>query len=753
MEKRIEHCRTRFFRLAMTIVCLLANIGIATAAPITVKGTVTSAVDGEPLIGATVFVKGTSTGAATDVDGNYTIQTEIGAVLQFSYVGMRTRTATVTSARLDIALLEDDSVLDDLVVVGYGVQKKKLLTGATAQIEGSEIAKMNTTSPLQAMQGQMPGVNISSTSGQPGSGMKVTIRGLGTIGNSSPLYLIDGVGGDISTLNPNDIESIDVLKDGASAAIYGAQAANGVVLITTKKGKEGRTKITFDGYYGIQNVARKVNLLNSREYMTIMDEQQINEGLAPYDWASFSSIYNADGSLVDTDWMGQMFKDDAAMQSYAIGISGGNANSNYLMSLGYLNQEGIVGGKEVSDYSRYNFRINSDHKAFNGILSFGEQVSFVYVKSTGIGVGNQYNNTLRGAFGMNPLTPVYDAEGNYFNTTGTDWYQFGGNPYGSMMTCTNNRSISTTFSGNVYAQLEPVKNLRLRTQFGTVYGSSKYRSFGPIYEFSPYSYSTQTTVSQNMNQSLGMTWTNTLSYDFDIKEHSFNALIGMEAYRYSGEYIGGGQIKLKEGFDDWEHAYISNGTGSSLADPGMGLSGHPHDDARSVSYFGRLGWDWKEKYMVNVTLRSDGSSHFARGHRFGWFPSASAGWNISSEEFMEATHGWLDFFKIRASWARVGNQNINNYQYLAPIKNTNTHYFFGQYIGPNGQLNDGYGDILATNWGAYPSRLGNLDVTWETSEQTNIGFDARLFGSRLGINFDWYVKTNKDWLVVAPILA
>lgn len=753
MEKRIEHCRTRFFCLAMTIVCLLANIGIATAAPITVKGTVTSAADGEPLIGATVFVKGTSTGTATDVDGNYTIQTETGAVLQFSYVGMRTRTATVTSGRLDITLLEDDSVLDDLVVVGYGVQKKKLLTGATAQIEGSEIAKMNTTSPLQAMQGQMPGVNISSTSGQPGSGMKVTIRGLGTIGNSSPLYLIDGVGGDISTLNPNDIESIDVLKDGASAAIYGAQAANGVVLITTKKGKEGRTKITFDGYYGIQNVARKVNLLNSREYMTIMDEQQINEGLAPYDWTSFSSIYNADGSLVDTDWMGQMFKDDAAMQSYAIGISGGNANSNYLMSLGYLNQEGIVGGKEVSDYSRYNFRINSDHKAFNGILSFGEQVSFVYVKSTGIGVGNQYNNTLRGAFGMNPLTPVYDTEGNYFNTTGTDWYQYGGNPYGSMMTCTNNRNISTTFSGNVYAQLEPIKNLRIRTQFGAVYGSSKYRSFGPIYEFSPYSYSTQTTVSQNMNQSLGMTWTNTISYDFDIKEHSFNALIGMEAYRYSGDYVGGSQIKLKEGFDDWEHAYISNGTGSSLADPGMGLSGHPHDDARSVSYFGRIGWDWKEKYMVNITLRSDGSSHFARGHRFGWFPSASAGWNISSEEFMESTHGWLDFFKIRASWARVGNQNIDNYQYLAPIKNTNTHYFFGQYIGPNGQLNGSYGDILATNWGAYPSRLGNLDVTWETSEQTNVGFDARLFGSRLGINFDWYVKTNKDWLVVAPILA
>ena len=751
--KLIDPCKSRFLRMALLICCLLAGMGIAAAESILVKGTVTSASDGEPLIGVTVQVKNSKIGTTTDIDGNYALQVDRGVMLTFSYVGMQSREVKADNNRLDVALLEDNSVLEDLVVIGYGVQKKKLLTGATAQMDGSEIANMNTTSPLQAMQGQMPGVNISSNSGQPGAGMKVTIRGLGTIGNSAPLYLIDGVGGDISTLNPNDIESIDVLKDGASAAIYGAQAANGVVLITTKKGSEGKTKVTFDAYFGIQNVARKVDLLNAREYMTIMDEQQVNEGLAPYDWSSISSIYRADGSLIDTDWMDQMFKKDAMMQSYNIGITGGTANSSYLMSLGYINQEGIVGGKDVSDYSRYNFRINSDHKAFNSILTYGEQVSFVYVKQTGIDVGNQYTNTLRGAFGMNPLTPVYDEEGNYFNTTGTDWYQYGGNPYGSMMTCTNNRTVNATFSGNVYAQLEPIKNLRIRTQFGVVYGSWKKRNFTPIYEFSPYSYSTQTSVSQEMNQSLGMTWTNTISYDFDIKDHSFNVLLGMEAYRYSGEYVGGGQIKLKEGFDDWDHAYISNGTGSSLADPGMSLAGYPYDNVRSVSYFGRIGWNWKEKYMVNATLRSDGSSHFASGHRFGWFPSVSAGWNISSEEFMESAHGWLDFLKIRASWARVGNQNIDNYQYLAPIKNTNTHYFFGQYIGPNGQLNQGYGDILSTNWGAYPSRLGNLDVTWETSEQTNIGFDARFLASRLGVNFDWYVKTNKDWLVVAPILA
>ena len=753
----IEHCRMRFFRFAMVALCLLTSVGFINAEALTVSGTVTSAADGEPLIGATVLVKGTTNGTSTDIDGNYSIKTETGAVLVFSYVGMTTREETVTGPKLDIALLENSEVLEEVVVVGYGVQKKKLVTGATAQIKGDEIAKLNTTSPLQAMQGQLPGVNIASESGQPGSGMKVTIRGLGTVGNASPLYLIDGIGGDISTLNPADIESIDVLKDAASAAIYGAQAANGVVLITTKQGREGKAKVTFDGYFGWQSAPRKMEMLNSEQYMTIMDEQSINSGGAPYNWAGYNDIWrtDADGNrlgVVDTDWIDQMFHDNAKTQSYTLGVTGGSATSTYAISLGYINQEGIVGGPEVSNYSRYNFRVNSDHKLFGNLLTVGEQVSFVYTKSKGIGVGNQYNNTLRGAFDSTPLTPVYDKDGNYYNSTGSDWYQNNGNPYGAMMVNTNNITKNATFNGNVYAQLEPVKNLKIRTVFGAVYGSSEYRSFTPVYHFSPYVYSDYTRVAQNMNHSLGMTWTNTVSYDWNIGEHAFNALLGTEAYRYEGTYLGGNQAYLKEGFDTWPYAWISNGTAATTAD-GLNAAGNPHDDSRSVSYFGRLGWNWAEKYMVNFTLRRDGSSRFAEGHRFGTFPSVSAGWNISSESFMEKTRGWLDFLKIRASWGRVGNQNIDNYQYLAPIKVTNTHYFFGQYLGPNGVYNEGYDKTLANNWGAYPSRIANFDVTWETSEQTNIGFDARLLNSRLGVNFDVYWKNTKDWLVPAPILA
>lgn len=498
-KKLLGRCTPlHLFRVALLSLCLLAGMTLS-AAPLTVSGTVTQASDGEPLVGVSILIKGTSQGTTTDIDGNYTLKVDEGAILQFSYVGFTTREIKVTSDRLDVALLEDTEVLDEVVVVGYGVQKKKLVTGATAQIKGDDIAKLNTTSPLQAMQGQLPGVSIASESGQPGSGMKVTIRGLGTIGNASPLYLIDGIGGDISTLNPADIESIDVLKDAASAAIYGAQAANGVVLITTKQGKEGRAKVTFDGYYGWQSAPRKMKMLNSQEYMTIMDESQLNSGLAPYDWNSMNSIWRTDAngerSLIDTDWVDSMFKDNATTQSYTIGVTGGSATSTYAMSLGYLNQEGIVGGPAVSNYSRYNFRINSDHKLLGNLLTVGEQASFVYVKSRGIGVGNQYNNTLRGAFSATPLSPVYNEKGDYNDTTGSDWYANDGNPYGSMMVNTNNETKSATFNGNVYAQLEPIKNLRVRTVFGAVYGSSEYRSYTPIYQFSPYVYSTETRVS------------------------------------------------------------------------------------------------------------------------------------------------------------------------------------------------------------------------------------------------------------------
>lgn len=743
-------------RLSAALMCFLIGIGLLHAQPITVTGTVTSASDGEALIGATVRVIDTNVGAATDIDGNFTIQAEIGATVSFSYVGYTTREAKVTGDRLDIALQENSEVLDDLVVVGYGVQKKKLVTGATSQVKGEEVAKMNTTSPLQAMQGQMPGVNISSESGQPGSGMKVNIRGLGTVGNSGPLYLIDGIKGDIANVNPADIESIDVLKDAASAAIYGAQAANGVVLVTTKSGKEGRAKVSFDGYFGWQTVAHKANMLNARQYMAIMDESSINGGGAPYDWANMTSIYGADGALNDTDWLGEMFHNGALTQSYTLGVTGGSATSTYAISAGYLNQEGIVGGPDVSNYSRYNFRVNSDHKLFGDIINIGEQVSFVYSKQRGQDAGNQnwgMTQTLRGAFNTSPLAPVYNADGELNNTSNSDWYNNDGNPYGLMQANRYNENKNAYLTANAYAQVQPIKNLKIKTVFGVNYGSFENRNYTPLYIFSPLVQNVaKTKVSQGMNHSLELTWTNTISYDWKIKEHEFNALLGMEAYRLSGTHVGAGNAFLKEGFDTWPYAWVNNGTAATTGD-GLSASGNPYDEERRVSYFGRLGWNWMEKYMINFTLRNDGSSKFARGHRHGWFPSVSAGWNLSSESFMESTRDWLSFLKIRVSYGKVGNQNIDNYRYLSPIQIDHTHYFFGQYLGPNGVYDGGYSSTLENNWGAYPNRLGNMDLTWESSEQIDAGFDAQFLNGRLRANFDFYVKNTKNWLVQAPILA
>ncbi len=742
-----------FLAMAMLLCFPASGVNAAPASQenLTVSGVVTSAADQLPLIGVSVQVKGTSNGSITDLDGNYSVSVASGQTLVFSYIGFKTQEIQITNQKtLNVVMEEDSETLDEVVVVGYGVQKKKLVTGATVQVKGETLAKMNTNSPLQAMQGQTPGVNISSTSGQPGESMKVSIRGLGTVGNASPLYLIDGVGGDISTLNPADIESIDVLKDAASAAIYGAQAANGVVLITTMSGKAGKAQISFDAYYGWQTQARKADMLNAQEYMMIMDEQAVNSGNAPYDWSSYESIYDANCNVYDTDWVNSMFQNNAQTQSYTLGITGGSETSTYAMSLGYMSQEGIVGGKDVSNYERYNFRINSEHKLFkdSDLLKVGEQVSFVYKMNNGISVGNQYNNTLRGAFGTSPLAPIYSDnniyDSPYNDTTNSDWYNADGNPYGSMMTNSNNENKDVTFSGNVYAELQPIKNLKFRTVFGAVYTTNEYRSFSPLYQFSIYSFNnTRTSAAQNMSHGLTMTWTNTATYDWTVGEHAFNALLGMEMSRYSGTYLRGTTGMLRDGFDDWDHAYLDNGTATS-ADNGLGAAGHPNDETRTVSYFARFGWNWKETYMINATVRTDGSSRFARGNRYGVFPSVSAGWTISNEAFMEDTHDWLDFLKLRVSWGQVGNQNIDNYQYTAPITSSNTHYIFGNQVGADAQ--SGF-------WGAYPSRLANEDVTWETSEQTNIGIDARFLRSRLSLTADFYIKTTKDWLVEAPILA
>ena len=747
--------RKTSLKFVVLVMALLMAQTMVTGAALSAKvvtGKVVSATDGEELIGATVQVQGTQTGTVTDFEGNFKVNANEGQSLVVSYVGFFSKTVKVGSeSHYDIQLEEDKKSLDEVVVIGYGVQKKKLVTGATLQVKGDDVAKLNTSNPLQALQGQTPGMTIISESGQPGEGLKVNIRGLGTTGSSGPLYIIDGVRGDIATVNPADIESIDVLKDAASAAIYGSQSANGVVLVTTKSGKEGRSVVAFDGYYGWQTAPRKIEMLNASQYMAIMNEQNLNSGNSVYDWDNIKSIwrYDAEGNklgVIDTDWVDQMFKDNAQTYSGNLSISGGSQKGNYALSLGYLEQEGIVGGRDVSNYERYNFRVNSEYQVIDNFLKVGEQVSFIYYKKNGISVGNQYNNTLRSAFGTSPLAPVYSDNGRYgspYNdTSNSDWYNADGNPYGAMMTNTNNKTQNMTLTANAFAEMEFVKNLKFRTTLGVKYDSNNYRSFTPMYHFSVYSLNdTRTGVSQSASDGLGITWTNTLSYNFKLAEHNIDAMVGYEVYRTEGQSIYGANGSLRDGFDTWKYAYLSNGTATN-SEGGLSVSGTPWDEERMVSYFGRVGWNWKERYMATATVRRDGSSRFAKGHRFGTFPSISAGWVVTNESFMEPVTSVMDYFKLRASWGQVGNQNIGNYMYLAPMSFSNLYYNFGTTLGSDGDV-----------WGARPTRLGNEDITWETSEQFDLGFDARFLNQRLNVNFDFYIKTTKDWLVQPPVLA
>ncbi len=702
-----------------------------------VSGNVKSADDGMGIPGATVAIEGTKKGTSTDFDGNFRVEAKAGDVIAVSFMGYKTQRITVgTQKTITVTLQTEASDLKEVVVIGYGTQKKSAVTTAVTQVSGENLAKTNTINALQGLQGQAAGLQVTSTSGQPGEKMNVVIRGLGTTGGSSPLYVVDGIlTGDITYLNNSDIESISVLKDAASSAIYGSQAANGVILVTTKKGKRGSPgKITFDQYYGVQSVARKVDLLNANEYAVILNEAAVNSGKNPY----FTNDQIA-ALGKGTNWMDKMLTDNAATKNFSFGASGGSETSVYSTSLSYLGQEGVVGGKDLSNYERYNFRFNSEHKLYKDILTLGQNLSFAYVDKNGIGVGNQYNNSLRSAFQTTPLLPMYDADGNYYNTTNNSepWLAGVANPYAMMDYNNQNESNNQKLLGNVYLQVDPIKNLTFKTTLGLDYYVSEGHSYKPVYHLSTYANNDFDTVNQNMSKNRSINWDNLITYKFNVaEEHRFEAMAGTSYINYAGTSVEANNANSV--FNDLEHAWIDNTTnkdGSKITIKGK------KEENILMSYFGRLNYNFKDTYLVNATLRADGSSKFAPGNQWGYFPSVSAGWVISNEGFLKDSQA-INFLKLRASWGQVGNQSIRPFQYLATIKSNNTNYIFGNTEGANNLVP-----------GAYPDRLSNPNLKWETSEQINFGFDARFLNNALNVTFDVYKKTNKDWLILAPVLA
>ena len=729
-------------------------LSVVSVAQMSITGTITDT-NGSAIPGATVVEKGTTRGVISDFDGNYTIEVAGSeSVLVFSFIGKRTQEINAGGqSQISVVLVDDLTDLDEVVVVGYGVQRKRLTTGATVQVGADDIVRQNSVSPMTALQGQTPGVNIVKETGEPGSGFKVNIRGMGTVGNSQPLYVIDGVpGGNIDYLSPSDIESIDVLKDAASAAIYGSRAANGVILVTTKRGSSSDTQgikkgnITYDGSYGFQNLYKKLPVANAQEYAVLLNEARVNSGMPMLDYAG--TVPNWDkiesGEWTGTDWMDALTVENAPVQNHALNMFGGGHLHNYSMGLSYTDHEGIFGGPVNSHYQRYTFRVNSDFVLVRDradsfdILKFGETLRYSNTDQTGIGTGNQYWNDVFTATTAIPFMPLYNEEGDYhyaipFNR------QFA-NPIGQMeYTRGYNQNKGHNLNGSVYMELQPIKNLKYRSQFGYNMSAGSYRSYTPVYDLSATAFNNSDQVSHNMNMGYSWTFENVVTYDLNTAQgHNFNFLLGTSAEKWGmGENISGSNINsLMPGF---AYAYLEN---TPTISDRTSLSSSKWADGALLSYFGRVNYDYKEKYMATVIVRADGSSNFAQGNRWGIFPSVSAGWVITEEDFMSGAGGVLDFLKFRGSWGQNGNQAIDPFQYLATISFENVNYFFGPSKGSE-----------AVSVGGYPNILPNPDVTWETSEQLNLGFDAYLFNSRLGVAFDWYNKSTKDWLVRADNLA
>ena len=736
----------------------LVSVLASWAQNIAVHGTVEDP-GGEPLVGVSVVAENNSQLATvTDFDGKFVIETTVGTNLKFSYVGFNPKTVKINSGDNNITVVMEESttLLDEVVAIGYGVQKKKLITGATTQVKGEDIASRNTASAVGALQGQTPGVNIAAQGGKPDAGYKVNIRGVGTNGDTNPIVVIDGLVGtmaNLSALNPNDIETLDVLKDAASTAIYGARAANGVILVTTKHGAEGSTNITFDAYVGWQNIAKRPQMLNAQEYMYIYDVARMFEGNAPMNWAAtvpadvWGQIQNG---WTGTDWLDLMIGHDAPQQSYNLGVSGGSKMGTYSIGLGYLSQEGVMLRDYInSKFERFTARINSDWALIKlhdrDLVVFGENLMLNYSNKDGldaISTGGAWSNTVRTALKASPLMPAFDEDGNF--TKGASWLNDSQqNPLRAATRggADQNNNKSYSARGNFYLAIEPVKNLVLRTNFGFGYSGWTSRSYSTPYNDTPFGSADTDNISQGSGNDLSWSWENTISYNFKVKENNFSALLGTSAEKWGyGESVGA--TRKDNTFGDWLHAYISNGTSQAVDYEGAAWSlwGNPSGKGAINSYFGRISYDYAGKYMASATVRGDGSSNFARGHRWGVFPSFSAGWNINEEKFMEDTRSWLNQLKLRASWGQNGNCNIANFQYLATIAIGGADYFFGD---------DKVGKVI----GSYPDKIANPDLTWERSDQWDVGVDANFFNTRLTFVFDWYRKTTKDWLVSAPVLA
>lgn len=714
---------------------------------------------GLPVIGATVMLSSNqSVGTLTDMDGNYSINVPSNSSLIFSCVGYATQTVALAGRSvLDIVFAEDTEFLEETVVIGYGTQKKKLITGATINISGEDIQKQNTTNALGALYSSVPGVNIVQANGLPGSGYTITVRGIGTTGSSGPLIVIDGVaGGNLDDLNPADIESIDILKDAASAAIYGARAANGVVLVTTRQGKQGEKKatVTFDAYTGFQQPnTNGVKSVSATEYLDLIDRAytsfgSLREGQHWYDLDALMPVQKQwldQGKWNGTDWFQESVNKNAPTNNLVLGVTGGGDAVRYSFSFSKSYQEGTLGMPKPTYYDRTTIRANTDfsilRKNDRDIIKLGENVTVSITDSRGMQTGGIFNNDIHNALIKTPLLPAYDLDGSLytFEKQVRDGWMIKDDEANTLQQqdLTEREGKGVSVQGNVYLEANPIRELKLRTAFGFHANTDFSRSYTPEYVLTGTNYKEYDSVSQSASVSTSWTWELTANYKKTFAQnHTIEALAGtsIEATGW-GMSLNGTRSSTK--FGTWDSANLSSVEGALTSDENASMGGGntvPYNSL--ISFFGRVNYSFMDKYMLTAIVREDGSCNFAQGNRWGLFPSVSAGWVMSSEPWMESTKNWLDFFKIRGSWGQNGNCRISNFQYAGVITLDGTYDFT-------------YGQV-APSVAAYPQNIANSKLSWETSEQTSIGFDSRLFRSRLGVIFDWYRKDTKDWLVTPP---
>ncbi|MBL7968620.1 MAG: TonB-dependent receptor [Prolixibacteraceae bacterium] len=717
-------------KAVLALLIFMCSLG-AFAQGLQVKGVVTSADDGQPIPGVSVVVKGTTTGMITDLDGKYSVNAPGNSTLVFSFVGMKTQEILVSGrTSINVVLAAEQTDIDEVVVVGYGTQKKSLVTGAISKVGSEDLKKTSDMRVTQALQGKTAGVVISSNSGQPGDQVSIRIRGIGTNGDAEPLYIIDGLpmsGAGTDFLNSNDVESIEVLKDAASAAIYGARGANGVILITTKSGKKDtKMVVSYDGYYGVQNPWRKLRLLNSQEYIMLTNEAAVNGGLSPKFSASDISSFTA-----DTDWQDEMFNYNAPKQNHSVSFNGGNDKISYSSSLNYFAQDGIV-AQGKSKFEKFGYRLNT--VAEFGFLKFGTNLNLAYINSKGIETNTHFGTGLGQAINMPPIVPVKYEDGSW--ATPEDFgvgLQEITNPV-AMLDKLNSATKTSKLIGGLFAEVDfgkinsSLKGLNFKSTYSGEMALVNTRGYSPFYYLDAMHFTITDKASKSMNLYSRWNFENVLTYDKTIDTHHFTLMAGTTAFKDMFENISGEKADVI--FDDFEHSYIDNATDPESASVGGGYSEHT-----VASLFGRLNYDLMDRYMLTATIRRDGSSRFGSENKYGYFPSVAAGWVISREDFLSNVSG-VDLLKLRASWGQNGSENIGNFGYTSIIGNQNIYYF---------------GDSKTQYNGTQPTRIANPSLKWETSEQTNIGLDFATMESSLRVTLDYYVKTTKDWLVTAPV--